>query len=125
MDKQLNILKDINNIPFKYSFNEIIKDNNDYKSYELIFENGIYNVFIWLIFLNDYPFKAPIIIFQNLHAAAKHELLDEFKKVNMCDYCPAIDIRQLIINCYCIFNEILEREENEDLVELQEIAIKI
>lgn len=119
ISKQLDILKDKNSIPFIYTFTE------NTGTYELTFQYGLYTVHVWLCFPNDYPFTAPIILFRNLHSAIKHPLLDNIKKVNMCNYCPAIDIRQLIINCYIIFDEIFEDKKNEDLIELLKFDLSI
>lgn len=119
LEKQLGILKDPNSIPFEYSFN-FIKNIDTFKVFELEFED----VFIHILFPSDYPFSAPSIVFLNLHVAAKHDLLEN-KIVNLCGYCPAIDIRQIIINCYMIFSEILADERNDELVELLQLVFPI
>lgn len=117
--RQLQILSHENSIPFEYSFKEL-KEHPQLKGYDLKFEINYFVVHVWMIFPPDYPFKAPEILFYNLSSAAKHFMLDNTKKVNICDFSPAMDIRQLIINCYLIFCEILEN--NEELVELGDVT---
>ncbi len=121
IERQLKVLNDKNAVPFEYTFKEM-KDHPQLKGYDLKFEVDYFVVHVWLVFPLDYPFRAPTILFYNLNSGVKHPLIDDTKKVNMCDYCPAMDIRQIIIECYLIFCEILESGMNEDLVELGEVT---
>ena len=110
--------------PFQYTFKEMIIPtfgNSNTKAYDLKFELNYYVVHVHIIYKPDYPFSAPFIYFSNLHSSIKHPLLKD-RIVNVCDFSPAIDIKQQIVNCYLIFSEILENQENEELVELGEVT---
>jgi len=120
IEKQLKRLED--EMPFEYTFKELdIKFNNKSRAFDLKFIVNFFVVHVHIIYLPDYPFSAPHMLFINLNAAIKHPFLKVDKTVNMCDFSPAIDIKQQIVNCYLIFLEMLNNPENEDLVELGEV----
>ena len=121
LEKQLNLLKDKDAIPFYYTFTELQK-HDLVSGFDLKFETNYFVVHIWLIYPSDYPFRSPEILFYNLNNSVKHPLINNSKRMNMCDFSPAIDIRQQIINCYLIFIEILNNDENADLVELGDVT---
>ncbi|AYV77137.1 MAG: hypothetical protein Barrevirus14_6 [Barrevirus sp.] len=123
IDRQIAKLDETNK-PFDYTFKEIFIPAFDQncRMFDLKFEINYFLVHVHIIYKPDYPFSAPIIIFINLISAIKHPLIDHLKSINMCDYSILIDISQQIINCYLIFLEMLESEENSDLVELGEVT---
>jgi len=121
LEKQLKRLED--NMPFEYTFKELdIKFDNKSRAFDLKFIVNFFVVHVHIIYLYDYPFSAPYMLFINLNSAIKHPFLKYDKTVNMCDFSPAIDIKQQIVNCYLIFLEMLNNPENEDLVELGEVT---
>ena len=124
LEKQLKRLE--GEFPFEYTFKELDTElNNKSRVFDLKFIVNFFVVHVHIIYLSDYPFSAPHIIFINLHAAIKHPFLKVDKTINMCDFSPAIDIKQQIANCYLIFLEMLNNPENQDLVELEEVTFPI
>lgn len=61
--------------------------------------NTIGNTTYYCFFPDDYPLLPPVVINEELPC---HPLVSNNGYVNLCDWCPAINLQQLICNLYCI-----------------------
>lgn len=73
-----------------------------------------YKTSVYFNFDDSYPFVPPAIMLEDVLI---HELVDD-DIVLLCDYCPAMNFGQLILNAYCIILEGLESDSNKDLVDI-------
>lgn len=134
------IAKDLDNLlndgdftfPYSYKFykkSDNNSNNNDDDNDKVLVESRIFDCYdrkikiiyhksellpveyeVMFTFPQDYPFKPPIMeIYGNniLHPMLKNNI------IITCDYSPALDLKLLIINCYCILLEIQSYDWSE------------